>query len=144
MLSWQRDAPARRRRMSGERMGRPVVHFEIMGQDGAKLRSFYASLFEWELDADNEFDYGVVDREGNLTADGVGIGGGVGGTKGEWPGHVTFYVEVPDVEASLVEAEELGGTRLMGPEEIMEGVEIGMFNDPEGNMVGVIKGQPQE
>jgi predicted enzyme related to lactoylglutathione lyase len=33
------------------------------------------------------------------------------------PGHVTFYVEVPDVEAALVRAEQLGGTRLMGPTE---------------------------
>ena len=123
-------------------MGRPVVHFEIMGQDGAKLRAFYADLFDWELDADNEFDYGVVDREHNLSSEGVGIGGGVGGVPGGQAGHVTFYVEVPDVEAGLAQAEELGGTRLMGPEEIMPGVEIGILHDPEGNMIGLIKGQP--
>lgn len=121
-------------------MGRPVVHFEIMGRDGAKLRSFYADLFDWEIDAENDFDYGVVDAERNRTADGVGIGGGIGGLQDQ-PGHVTFYVEVPDVEASLVQAEGLGATRLMGPEQIMEGVEIGMFADPEGNMIGVIKQQ---
>ncbi len=121
-------------------MGRPVVHFEIMGRDGAGLRSFYSRLFDWDLDVDNEFDYGVVDRERNLSAEGVGIGGGVGGMR-DHPGHVTFYVEVPDVEASLVQAEQFGGTRLMGPEQIMEGVEIGMFSDPEGNMIGVIKEQ---
>jgi uncharacterized protein len=120
-------------------MGRAVVHFEIMGQDGAKLRSFYGELFDWRMDADNPFDYGSVGREDNLNADGVGIGGGVGGLEGQ-PPHVTFYVEVPDVETSLAQAEELGGKRLMGPETIMEGVEIGLFHDPEGNMIGVIKG----
>jgi len=29
---------------------------------------------------------------------------------------VTFYVEVPDVEAALVKAESLGGTRVFGPD----------------------------
>jgi uncharacterized protein len=120
-------------------MGRPVVHFEIMGQDGANLRSFYTDLFEWRFEADNPFDYGTVARKDNLSAEGVGIGGGVGG--GQDPA-VTFYVEVPDVEASLAQAETLGGARLMGPEEIMPGVEIGILSDPEGNTVGVLKEQP--
>jgi predicted enzyme related to lactoylglutathione lyase len=34
-------------------MGRPLVHFEVMGKDGEKLRSFYAELFDWAIDADN-------------------------------------------------------------------------------------------
>jgi predicted enzyme related to lactoylglutathione lyase len=46
---------------------------------------------------------------------------------------------VPDVEAALTKAESLGGTRMMGPEEPMEGVEIGLFTDPEGHVVGVVK-----
>jgi len=27
----------------------------------------------------------------------------------------------------------------MGPEEVMDGLEIGLFNDPEGHVVGVVK-----
>ena len=53
---------------------------------------------------------------------------------------MTFYVEVPDVEAALAKAESLGGTRMMGPDKVMEGVEIGMFNDPEGHTIGLFKG----
>jgi predicted enzyme related to lactoylglutathione lyase len=52
---------------------------------------------------------------------------------------VTVYVGVPDVEATLAQAERLGGTRMMGPEKVMEGVEIGRFVDPEGHTIGVIK-----
>jgi predicted enzyme related to lactoylglutathione lyase len=48
-------------------------------------------------------------------------------------------VEVPDVEAALAKAEELGGSRMMGPDEVMEGLVIGMFNDPEGHTIGVIR-----
>jgi predicted enzyme related to lactoylglutathione lyase len=121
-------------------MGQPVVHFEVIGKDAGKLQSYYSDLFGWEIDADNPMSYGVVQREGNTNADGVGIGGGVGAGPEGYDGHVTFYVEVPDVEAALAKAESLGGSRMMGPDKVMEGVEIGLFNDPEGNVVGVVKG----
>ena len=76
---------------------------------------------------------------GNLTDEGVGIGGGVSAGPEGYDGHVTFYVEVPDVEASLAKAESLGGSRIMGPAEVMEGLELGQFADPEGHMIGVVK-----
>ena len=121
-------------------MGQPVVHFEVMGRDVEKLRTFYASLFDWQINADNPVQYGIVDRESNVNAEGVGIGGGIGQMPEGHPGYSTFYVEVPDVEAALAKAEGLGGTRLMGPEKVMDQIELGMFNDPEGNLVGVVRG----
>jgi predicted enzyme related to lactoylglutathione lyase len=120
-------------------MGQPVVHFEIIGKDAEKLQSYYSDLFGWEIDSDNSLSYGIVPREGNVNADGVGIGGGVGAGPEGYAGHVTFYVEVPDVEAALAKAESLGGSRVMGPEEVIEGVELGHFTDPEGHTVGVVK-----
>jgi uncharacterized protein len=120
-------------------MGQPVVHFEIVGKDPRKLHDYYSELFGWEIQADNPMGYGIVPREGNVNADGIGIGGGVGGGPEGYDGHVTFYVEVPDVEAALANAESLGGTRMMGPEEPMEGTVIGLFSDPEGHVVGVVR-----
>jgi predicted enzyme related to lactoylglutathione lyase len=120
-------------------MGQPVVHFEIVGKDGDKLHSYYSELFGWEIDANNPMRYGLVQREGNVNADGVGIGGGVGAGPEGYDGHVTFYVEVPDVEAALAQAESLGGTRVMGPERIMDQVELGQFTDPEGHLIGLVK-----
>lgn len=120
-------------------MGAPVVHFEVIGKDAKKLHGYYAELFGWEIDAANPMGYGVVQRDGNTNADGAGIGGGVGAGPEGYDGHVTFYVEVPDVEAGLAKAESLGGTRTMGPEKVMEAIEIGMFADPEGHLVGLVK-----
>ncbi|MEA2221271.1 MAG: uncharacterized protein QOJ35_3897, partial [Solirubrobacteraceae bacterium] len=40
---------------------------------------------------------------------------------------------------ALAQAESLGGTRMMGPEKVMESIEIGLFNDPEGHTIGVVK-----
>ena len=120
-------------------MGQPVVHFEIIGKDGEKLRSYYSELFGWEIDADNPMNYGVVQRNGNTDDGGAGIGGGVAAGPEGYDGHVMFYIEVPDVEAALAKAESLGGTRIMGPDKVMDTIELGHFNDPEGHLVGVVK-----
>jgi predicted enzyme related to lactoylglutathione lyase len=120
-------------------MGYPVVHFEVIGKDGAALQSFYSDLFEWKIDSNNPMNYGIVSREENVNAEGIGIGGGIGGGPEGYAGHVTFYVEVPDVEAALVKAESLGGTRLMGPDEVPGGPVLGQFSDPEGHLVGLVK-----
>jgi len=120
-------------------MGQPVVHFEIIGSDADKLRSYYSDLFGWEFDSDNPMNYGIVQRDGNTNAEGIGIGGGVGARPEGYPGHVTFYVEVPDVEAGLAKAQSGGGSRVMGPNKVTEGVEIGLFTDPEGHVIGLIK-----
>jgi len=122
-------------------MGQPVIHFEVIGKDGEKLRSYYSEMFGWEFgDPLGPTNYAAVPREGNTNADGAGIGGGVGTAPEGYDGHVTFYVEVPDVEAALAKAESLGGTRMMGPDKMPEaGIEIGLFTDPEGHVIGVVK-----
>ncbi|HWW68139.1 MAG TPA: VOC family protein [Solirubrobacterales bacterium] len=120
-------------------MGQPVVHFEVVGKDGGKLKSYYSDLFGWEIDSNNPMNYGIVQRDGNVNSEGIGIGGGIGQGPDGYEGHVTFYVEVPDVEAALVKAESLGGTRVMGPETIMDDLVLGQFKDPEGHVIGLVK-----
>ena len=121
-------------------MGQPVIHFEVIGKDGDKLRSYFSDLFGWEIDADNPMNYGIIQRDGNTAPDGAGIGGGVGTAPEGYDGHVTFYVGVSDVEAALAKAEELGGTRVMGPDEVPGmGITLGHFTDPEGHLIGLVK-----
>jgi uncharacterized protein len=122
-------------------MGQPVVHFEVIGKDGDKLRSYYSELFGWEFgDPIGPTNYAVTPRDGNTNAGGAGIGGGVGTGPDGYPGHVTFYVEVDDVGAALEKAEKLGGTRVMGPDKMSEPpIEIALFTDPEGHVIGLVK-----
>jgi predicted enzyme related to lactoylglutathione lyase len=123
-------------------MGQPVVHFEIIGMDPVKLRSYYGALFGWEFDTSSPVaaavsepaNYGFVDR--STASDGTGIPGGVGGGA-DYDHHAVFYVGVPDVEAALRKAESLGGKRRMGPERAPTGLVVGHFADPEGNLIGV-------
>jgi predicted enzyme related to lactoylglutathione lyase len=124
-------------------MGNPVVHFEIIGSDPHRLRNYFRDLFGWEFDTSGPVspavseagNYGFMDSD--ITTDGVGIPGGVGGGTGYAP-RALFYIGVPDVEAALQEAEALGGRRVVGPE-ANPGTDlvIGHFTDPEGNLIGV-------
>src|SRR5688572_28906666 len=99
-----------RRPTKGGSMGQPVVHFEVIGKDGEKLRSYYSELFGWDFgDIVGPTNYAVVPRDGNTGPDGIGIGGGIGTAPEGYDGHVTFYIAVPDVEAALAKAESLGG-----------------------------------
>ncbi|MGR6920132.1 VOC family protein [[Actinomadura] parvosata] len=127
-------------------MGQPVVHFEIIGRDPARLRAYYGELFGWEFhtgDAVTERvsapgQYGFVD--GGTTGDGTAITGGINGGVGGGAGYeslVLFYVSVPNVEEALSKAERLGGKRVLGPEGTPGGLVVGRFTDPEGNLVGV-------
>jgi predicted enzyme related to lactoylglutathione lyase len=123
-------------------MGQPVVHFEVVGKDVDKLHGYYSELFGWEFGeapGAGPTRYGVVQRDDNVTANGVGIGGGIGEAPEGYDGHVTFYVEVPDVGEALDKAVKLGGTKMMGPEEVVEGLEIALFTDPEGHTLGLVK-----
>ena len=123
-------------------MGQPVVPFEIIGKDPAKLREYFGELFGWEFGVPSPVSeavsdpaqYGFVDRM--ALPDGTGIPGGVGGGPG-YEGHAVFYIAVPDVEAALQKAESLGGKRRMGPERAPSGLVVGHFTYPEGNLVGV-------
>jgi predicted enzyme related to lactoylglutathione lyase len=113
----------------------PIVHFEIVGKEGKKLQNFYGSLFDWKVDANNEWNYGMVDTE----TPGAGIAGGIGPTM-DGQSRVTVYAQVPDLQAYLDKAEKLGGKTLMPPTEIPGAVTMAMFSDPEGNVMGMIKG----
>ncbi len=119
----------------------PVVWFEVTGKDAKKLQSFYGKIFDWKINADNPMNYGMVDAAANGAAVGTGsIGGGIGPAQPDAPGYVTFYVQVDDPDAYLKKIESLGGKTIMPTTEIPNMVTFALFQDPEGNMVGLVKG----
>src|SRR5256885_14390170 len=98
-------------------MANPVTHFEIHGRDGKKTQDFYASLFGWDVDADNPMNYGMVPAPG-----GVGIGGGIAEARGE--PMVTNYVEVEGLDSTLKNAETLGGKSILPPSDVSGGPKL--------------------
>lgn len=112
------------------------MHFEIAGKDPQALQQYYRDLFDWNIvDASPmpDFPYGII----NAPEEGPGIGGGIGGVMEGGP-YVTFYVEVEDIQAALDRAVELGGSVIRPVMSIPGTVTLAMFQDPEGNCVGLV------
>jgi len=112
--------------------GPGVVHWEIQARDPVAQQKFFGELFGWSIDANNPQNYGMVGPTGPKS-----IGGGIGGTT-DAP-RATFYVQVPDINASLAKAESLGAQTVM-PRMDIGVVIMAQFRDPEGNLIGLIEG----
>lgn len=114
-------------------MAYPVTWFEVLGTNPAKLREFYSGVFGWTYRATDPIQYGCVETGGQR-----GIPGGIGeiypGTR-SW---VTFYVETPDINMSLAEAERRGG-KVVVPRTVMPDVTLAIFEDPEGHPIGLVE-----
>lgn len=115
----------------------PVVWFEVLGQDGARLQRYYADLFGWEIKVDGPLSYGEVNT--NPAGPRKGIPGGVGTPYAKTRPWVTIYVAADDVEGTLARAIELGGKVIMPPTTIPNGPLLAAFEDPEGHAIGLVK-----
>jgi uncharacterized protein len=117
-------------------MSHPVVFYEVAGNDRDALVRFYTEAFGWTVnDVPGPMPYSTVEPGGE-----GGIAGGIGATPpGMEGGHVTWYVDTDDIEATLGRIEGLGGGRVMGPMDVPGG-RIAQFRDPEGNVIGLWSG----
>lgn len=118
-------------------MADKVVHFEIIGDDSDALAKFYSELFSWHTETFPDPPYTMVD-----THAGHGINGGIGSDP-QGGNRVTFYVAVDDMQATLDQAEKLGGKVVMPITELPM-VKLAMFTDPQGNLVGIVFNDPAQ
>ena len=119
-------------------MGAPIVHFEIPGKDAGKLGSFYGDLFDWDVDADNPMNDGLVRKQTETS-----IGGDIDQAPDEQPGHVRFCVEVENLQACLDEVESMEGKTVILPTEIPDMVTFALSQDPEVNLIGIVQSEPK-
>ncbi|MGH2747450.1 MAG: VOC family protein [Actinomycetota bacterium] len=115
-------------------MGNPVVHFEIVNKDHKALVDFYGDIFDWTMNPFEEMPYTGID-----TDPGARPTGGIGAPPEGYPGHVTFYVMVDDLDGKLAEIESKGGKTVQPPMDVPNGPTIALFADPAGNTIGLIK-----
>jgi predicted enzyme related to lactoylglutathione lyase len=116
-------------------MGAPVVHWEINSRDAGRAQEFYSNLFGWTVNADNPMRYGLVH-----TGVEMGINGGIGQTQDGMPPSVIFYVQVEELQSYLDKAVQMGGRIIMPVTEVPDMVTMALFADPEGNVIGLVKG----
>ncbi len=114
-------------------MGQPVVQWQIVTPAPDALASFYGALFGWDIKANNQLGYRMVD-----TASERGIPGGI------WPAppgvstFVQLFVEVDNLAATVARTVELGGAVLIPPQRLPDGDEMAILRDPEGQTFGVM------
>jgi predicted enzyme related to lactoylglutathione lyase len=110
--------------------GAAVDWFEALGSDAERTKRFYSELFGWKLNDSGFPGYALVD-----TGAGDGIGGGLGSGDGStW---VTVYASVEDIEGTLARAEDLGGQKVTGPNDVGQGTQTAAIRDPAGIVFGV-------
>ncbi len=115
-------------------MGRPVVHWEMMSKDPAKVSDFYAKIFGWKVQHMPEMDYRIVETG----AEGSVNGGIVNPQQeGPWPGNMLLYIDVDDLAAYRKKIVEAGG-KIHIEEQVVPGMgAFSLFTDPEGRMMGL-------
>jgi hypothetical protein len=110
----------------------PIVHVEISANDREAAGMFYSDLFDWNIQQMPEMNYATFD---------YGVEGGGGGLspvgENNPAGTVVVYVETDDINASLAQAEKLGGKIVTQKTEIPGMGWFGIFTDPTGNPIGL-------
>ena len=112
----------------------PIVHWELMSPDGDALRDFYAGLFDWNFQGAEGFDKYYM-----VGADDAVVGGAVGQGNENMPSYSVFYVQVEDIDEHLGKINANGGSTVVPKTVIPNMVTFALFNDPAGNMVGLVE-----
>jgi len=115
-------------------VGQPVMQWQILAKEPAKLAEFYTRLFAWDINTNNALNYRMID-----TGSERGINGGIWPAPPEGHAMVSLYVEVDDVDAYLTKATKLGGKVVIPPQKLPDGDEMAVILDVEGIPVGLFK-----
>ena len=115
-------------------MGNPVVHWELLSRDPAKLAAFYERVFGWKIQHRPELNYRIVDTGGE-----GGINGGIikPDRPEPWPGNTTVYIHVDDLAAYRKRVVETGGKILIEEQDVPGMGTLSLFTDPDGRMMGL-------
>jgi uncharacterized protein len=123
---------------------RKVVHFEIPADDLERAKSFYGSVFGWQLDTmsmPGGGDYTIVrttpvDEQTQAPSEPGAINGGMMQRDERIPSPV-ITVDVDAIDEALKEIEASGGATVT-PRTAIPGMgAFAYFKDPEGNVLGL-------
>ena len=116
-------------------MGAPVMHWEINSRNAGRIKEFYKGLFGWQIQDVPSISYGLVDTGAKM-----GIMGGIAQVEANEDPFVTIYAQVENPDAYLMKAVALGARVIVPVTEIPDMVTFAIFEDPDGNRIGIIKG----
>jgi predicted enzyme related to lactoylglutathione lyase len=110
--------------------GPAIVHIEFKSSDFARTSAFYAKLFDWHTEQNASASYMKLDSSEGPS------GGWVRADLVQSPGPIA-YLLVDDLAAKLDAVDKAGGRVLVRSLPFAGGGEIGLFADPDGNVLGL-------
>ncbi len=111
-------------------MSSPVIRWQIVTPEPARVADFYGRVFGWNITQDNSLGYREVSTHG-------GIDGGIWPAPPGQQGFVQLFVEVPDIDACLTAATAAGASVLIPRTVLPDGDVMALLLDPTGVSVGV-------
>jgi uncharacterized protein len=111
-------------------MAAEIVHIEFKSANFTRTTEFYARLFDWRTEQNASASYM------KLSGNGAPSGGWVRADLVQAPGPIA-YLAVDDLAAKLEEVERAGGRILVHRLPFAGGGEVGLFADPDGNIMGL-------
>lgn len=112
-----------------------IVHFDLPADDPRRAMEFYRELFGWEFGKyEGPYEYYLIET---TALDGSpGPGGGLG-RRGAPEQRIMNYMGVADLDATIAQAEALGG-RITMPRTTVPGFGyLAICTDTEGNPFGL-------
>jgi predicted enzyme related to lactoylglutathione lyase len=116
-----------------------VTHFEIYGEDPAKLADFYASLFGWQIEKAAGVDYWRIQTEAKSSG---AFDGGLTYRAAQGPSAWLNYVTVTSVDAALAQAEQIGATIVRPKTAVPRTGWYAVLLDPQGNSFAIWQRDP--
>jgi predicted enzyme related to lactoylglutathione lyase len=113
-------------------MAAEIIHIEFKSANFARTSEFYAKVFDWQMEQNASASYMKLSGTGGPSS------GWVRADLVQSPGPIA-YLPVDDLEATLNEVERAGGRVLVRSLPFAGGGEIGLFADPDGNVLGLWK-----
>lgn len=122
-------------------MGDPVIHWEFWTENTKRVSDFYRKVFGWQIQNIPEINYNIVD-----TGSKSGINGGIMTPQrsGPWPGKLTFYIDVDDLDKYAAKIKAAGGGILIDKQQVPGMGTFSLFEDPDGRAIGIWKQAPKQ
>ncbi|NUR07011.1 MAG: VOC family protein [Nocardioidaceae bacterium] len=123
-----------------------VVHFEVPFEDQERAIGFYSEVFGWQIQPLPEMSYVMV-TTGPSAPQGGGpeepgfVNGGMLARNAPIGGPV-LVLEVEDIDKSLEQIGERGGTTVEAKVAVGDMGFSAYFRDPEGNLMGLWQSAP--
>ena len=126
-----------------------VVHFEVPADDVERAKSFYGSVFGWQLQTvpmpEGEYTTVIttpVDEQTQMPLEPGAINGGLYQRSEQAPSTPVITIGVDGIDDALKQIEDQGGSTITPRTPIPGMGAFAYFKDPEGNVLGLWETTP--